>query len=231
MTNENVESYLQTELATARRRLRLGMIALGIVSIFLLGYFGWIKSMVTDMLEPENVSEFVAGELRRNLPGASAALQTTLVEASPDLVRFVMQQVVDGVLPAITDGVSEQLSAYAQEAARVGSEGVLTAFTATIKECKAKLPARAKPKIEALEAHMIGCVHERYDAHLDAATESVLGGKLSASAQALDRLNAELKSLATRRNLSRQDEIGKQLVTTWWSFLDRNHPELSAKDL
>jgi hypothetical protein len=230
MANENVESYLQAELATAERRFRIGAIALAIVAVFLLGYFAWIKSLVTDMLEPNNVAEVVAGELRRNLPGASAALQTTLVEASPDLVRFVMQQVVDGVLPALTDGVAEQLTLYAQEAARVGGEGVLTAFSATVQECKASRPARAKT-LEALEAHMTGCVRARYEAHLDAATESILGGKLSASAQALERLNSELKSLASRRNLDRQDEIGKQLVTAWWSFLDRNHPELSAQDL
>jgi hypothetical protein len=231
MANENVESYLQVELATAQRRLRIGTIALGVMAVLLIGYFTWIKSLVTEILEPENVAEVVAGELRRNLPGASAALQTTLVEASPDLVRFVMQQVVDGVLPAITDGVSEQLTLYAHEAARVGSEGVLTAFSATIKECKAARPARSKPGVEALEAHVISCVEKRYEAHLDTATESILGGKLSASAQALDRLNVELKSLASRRNLDRQDEIGKQLVTTWWSFLDRNHPEVSARDL
>jgi hypothetical protein len=219
-----VTSYLQNELDKARRRLRVTLIAMGVVSVVMIGYFEWIKSLTDEILEPDNVADLVVNELRGNLPQAGQVLRDGLVSSAPDMVRFVMQQVVDSALPAITESLSAEVKRYSQEAARVGKEGVLSAFTTTLRECKASVAKRKKPMDEAAwTEHATACVRSDYEKQLDAAAADVLGGELTASAQTLNKLNTRLKSLATRKQLTRQDELGKQLVTTWWTFLDRNH--------
>jgi hypothetical protein len=230
--NDVTTSYLQNEVTKAEKRLRITVIAMAIVAVVLIGYFQWIKSLVAEIIEPENVSEFVSNELRRNLPEARTSLQAGLVEAAPDMVHYVMQTVVEQVLPAVTESVSNVVKRYSQEAAIVGGEGVLAAFKSTLQECKAaQLKAKGAPVPSTIADATVACFKDRYDAQLDKGAEAILGGELTASAKALNNLNSQLKGLASRSKLSREDELGKQLVTTWWTFLDRNHPELAAPDL
>ena len=150
------------------------------------------------------------------------------------MVRFVMHQVVDTVLPSVTDSIAAEVKRYSEEAAHVGREGVLTAFTATLKQCKASAAKRSKKPMDAaaLADHTSDCLEAEYAKQLDASAAEILGGELTASADTLHKLNGKLKSLASTKKLSRQDELGKQLVTTWWTFLDRNHGhKLDAPEL
>ena len=39
--------------------------------------------------------------------------------------------------------------------------------------------------------------------------------------KALRNINDQLKRLARKRDISREDQMGKRLITTWWTFLNR----------
>ena len=222
----NETTYLQTELDKMQRKLRIGGIAMLVVLVLMFAYFQWITRLTAEIFEPENIAEVATNELKKNLPGAADTLGTTLVSAAPYMVRFVLQQVMDGVLPAITQTVTEQLQALSGEAANIGSRGVTAAFTATINKCNAALPKpkKGKPDPVAISEQLDKCVQKTMPAELDAAATDILGDKLTASAAMIRQIDAKLKSLASKPNPDREDELGKQLVTTWWTFLEQNHP-------
>lgn len=226
--DNDVTTYLQTELGKMQRKFRVAGIAMAILVVFLIGYFQWITTLTAEMLEPENIAEFVTNELRGNLPAAADTLSDTLVAASPEMVRFVMQQVMDGVMPAITETVGAQLKDLSLEAANIGSQGVTAAFTSTMDKCTSAAPKRGKTDAISVSEQLHECVQKTMPAELDTASAAILGDKLSASAAMLRQIDGKLQTLANKPKLDREEALGKQLVTTWWSFLERNHPDIAA---
>lgn len=64
-------------------------------------------------------------------------------------------------------------------------------------------------------------VSSELGSRLNDVPEETLRQKLDESMKALRNINDQLKRLARKRDISREDQMGKRLITTWWTFLNR----------
>ena len=55
--------------------------------------------------------------------------------------------------------------------------------------------------------------------------------RLDASGETLKHINEELVAMAQRPAADREGEMGKRLITTWWSFLDRGRPQVPNEQM
>lgn len=226
--SSEVDQYLKDELAKAQRSYRNTLIAMGAIVVVVFGYFQWLKSEVRTVLDPPVLAEFMVNEMRAGLPDASTALKENLRNNAPEMVRFVLHGVVDNVLPMVRDEFQRNLRDYSREVTTIGTAGVMTAFEEVVRTHKesAVRAGQADPNLIAAELseHMKAELAKRVSTAEDGGES--LQEKLDHSVVALRRINDHLKTLARKRNLSREDEMGKRLITTWWTFLDNNSQDL-----
>jgi hypothetical protein len=227
----DVQENLQQELDKAERSLRNTLIAMGIVSVVVMGYFGWMRSQLAELLEPENVAEFVVNETRRSLPGASQALRDNLKSGAPDVVKFVMSSVLDGVLPMVQKELRSNLESYSTEVATLGTNGMLEVFREVVRTHKDELMSAEPADSDTIALALAGHIERELDAKMTDAQGETVKAKLDQSVVALERINDQLERMSKGRHLSREDELGKRFITTWWTFLDQNKGELPGADL
>lgn len=224
---DDATNYLQDELRKAQRTFRVGITVMGILVVFIIGYFQWLKSQTRDLLEPANVSEFIVNETRRNLPNASAALTNTIKEAAPEVVRFVMQQVIDVVFPLLRDSFQENFKEYSQALIIVGHDAAMTAFQDTVHGLKNDVKNSRQLGGDALATAASTYVTAQLGKRLDESSKAELGDKLAQSHDMLLSVNKRLKDMSGKSQ-SREDELAKRMITTWWSFLQQNRGEVPA---
>ena len=106
--------YLQRELAETRKSFRMGIWAMVVLSILILGYFQWLRSQLTEILRPENIAQTLVTEVRRSLPGARDSLKENLRKAAPEVVAFVTEQVTDEAIPMVRESAEAVFREYAR---------------------------------------------------------------------------------------------------------------------
>ena len=89
--SKETQDYLQKEVAELQRGFKFTIGALVLITVLLVGYFEWLKGMVSEIVEPKNLSTLAVSEVRRNLPAARIALETNLTGAAPEVVEFVAE--------------------------------------------------------------------------------------------------------------------------------------------
>jgi hypothetical protein len=226
-----VTSHLQEEVAKARRTFKIALIAMAIVLIAMIGYFQWMRSELQKVLEPTAITEFMVNEVRRSMPGASAAMKQSLRERAPEVVRYAIQRAVDGMLPAVRASFESSIAEGSKELVATSSDHAMVAFQNALKSYQespaGKRGGDAATTGDQLAAHLTDELHKE----LDAAPDDSVQHKLSQSAEALTQIDARLKALATQHSPSEEDALGKRLITTWWTFLQRNSEDLAGGDL
>ncbi|MGD8859062.1 MAG: hypothetical protein PVI30_03565 [Myxococcales bacterium] len=78
---------------------------------------------------------------------------------------------------------------------------------------------------------LAGHVERDLDARMTDSQDESVRAKPDHSVVALERINDQLERMARGRRLSREDELGKKFITTWWTFLDQSKGELPGADL
>lgn len=226
---DDVTSYLQNEFNKAQRNFRVGLTVMGLLAVFLIGYFQWLKSQTEELLEPHNVSEFIVNETRRNLPHATEALTNTIREAAPNVVRFVMQTVIDTVFPLLRDSFRENFQSYSTALVTVGHDTAIVAFTDTLRDFQGQ-PQKGKATTpDAIAAQATVFMTAQLPRHLEEASHEALGSKVAESAGMLVEVNRRLKDLSGKPK-NREEELAKRLITTWWSFLQQNKQDVDVPD-
>ena len=226
-----VTRHLQDEVAKARRTFRIALVAMAILLVAMIAYFQWLRSELRAVLEPSSVAEFMVNEVRRSMPGASTAVKDSLRERAPEFVRFAIQQAVDGMLPAVRTSFESSLAEGSQELVRTSSDHAMAAFQEALKSYEESPAGKRGGNAAAVSDQLVAHLAQELPKHLDNAPEGSVQHKLSQSAQALEQIDQRLKALASHHAPSEEDELGKRLITTWWTFLQRNSQDLAGGDL
>ena len=220
---DDVTNYLQNEFNKTQRTFRVGITIMGLLAVFMIGYFQWLKSQTQDLLEPTNISEFIVNETRRNLPHGAEALTNTIRESAPGVVRFVMQQVIDLVFPLLRDSLQTNFKEYSSALITVGHDTAMLAFQDALRDAQSgiKTPATADAVATQASAFMTAQLGK----HLNESSKDALGSKAAESADMLVEVNKRLKELSGKSK-TREEELAKRLITTWWSFLQQNRGDI-----
>ena len=132
-------------------------------------------------------------------------------------------------------GVTALFREYSRELTRFGVESTGRIFEEIVVQNKdqIKLDAERAPG---------KFTTENYVAALDRIIQSELGKRLTEtptesahmmldrSLEALQNINSRLRQMARSRNLSRHDELGRRLITTWWTLLQKIEVEGSQSE-
>lgn len=231
MSNDAATKYLQDELRKLEKRFQVLLVAMGIVLVVVVGYFQWIKSQTAELLQPDSLGEFMVNEVRRGLPDASESLKQAMRDQAPDVVRFVVQHVVDGVFPIIRAGVEDGMKEYSKQLTAYGADRAMEAFEEVVRTYKTELGQGTDADEDSLAMRLNDLIQVELEKKVVDESGESLQSKLDQSAVALRRINTKLQDLARQKNLTRQQELGKRLITTWWTFLERNRGDLPAGQL
>lgn len=226
-------TYLQNEVRKAQRTFRVAVIAMSVVLVGFLGYFQWLKSELATVLEPDSLAEFAINQARAALPEVSGALKANLETEAPNVVRFVLHQAVDQGLPLLGESLQSHLDEHSRAVTSVADAHTSAAFERVLSQYEAeRAKNRGKSGAAPIDAVAFTTfVDANYAAALDATAQDELQKILDESGGTLKHIDARLAALAKGRDASREDELGKRLITTWWTFLDRGRPDRDAAAL
>jgi hypothetical protein len=216
-------TYLQNELAKTERSFRIAAVAMAIVLVVFVAYFEWMQSQLAEVLEPANVAEFAVNEARGALPVLTESLKANVQTEAPNLVRYVMHSAIDQVLPLAAQTFETNLDEYSREVGEIGKGSSMPAFAAALAAHKAQFGAKGAPKNEdpaLLATRLSAHIEATLGTQLDTLAKAGVQARLDKTAQTLKHINNELVSLAQRPSADRQGQMGKRLITTWWSFVD-----------
>jgi hypothetical protein len=215
----DVTSYLQEQTRKAERTFRVAAISMGIMLVVVFGYFQWLKSELAEVLSPSSIAELVVNQARASLPEVAEALEANVRSEAPNIVRFALHQAVDHVLPLLGQVFGETLDEHAREVARIAGEDADAAFDSTLAQFSAERGKGARKPVTATQLGSF--VAARFPGALDDVAASEILERLDAAGGTLKSIDARLGAMATRRDRDRTDELGRRLITTWWTFLDR----------
>jgi hypothetical protein len=235
MTQET-QDYLATEVAELQKNYKIGLIAMALITVILIGYFQWMKSMVAEIVAPQNLSTLMVSEVRRNLPTARIALQTNLTAAAPEVIEFVANSVLDEALPMMSESARALFREYSRELAGYGKLAAVQSFTEIVKTHKtalAKSRETAEPGMytpDTISEQLSKTIDAQLATRITETPVESLATKLDESVNALHNINQKLNELSGKKKLTRKEELGRKLITTWWTFLNRSDGPESAQD-
>ena len=126
--SNTTNDYLASETAELQKSFKMGLVAMALITVLLLGYFHWMKSMLTEIIAPQSLSTLMVSEVRRNLPTARIALQTNLTAAAPEVIEFVANGVLDEALPMMSESARALFREYSRELAGFGKLAAVQSF-------------------------------------------------------------------------------------------------------
>ena len=234
--SDQVSQYLGSETAGLRKGFKVSLVALVLIALVMVGYFEWLKGKTAEILAPANISNLLVGEVKRQLPTARDAMSQSLKTAAPDVIRFVIQTVMDEALPMVRDAATALFKEYSRELAGFGTLAAVQSFEQIVQMSQTEL-AKAKETAEPgfytpdlITAKLTKQIEAELAKRMNDRPEETAGTKIRESLNALHNINDRLKGMAGQKSLSRKDELGKKLITTWWTFLNRADPIVSAED-
>jgi hypothetical protein len=233
--SDDLHNYMEQEIASAARGFKTGIIVLVVLVVVLIAYFQWLKSAVADMIEPGNVAALVTNELRRNIPTASNALKSGLTASAPDVIDAVVNTVLENAVPTMRRAIEDMFQDYARELTHFGVEATAKIFEGIVKDQKELLRERisSAPGLytsEKIVADLQSYIDRELHKRLNTVPEETTQLKLNQSLVALRNINARLQTMATGKAKSRKDELGRRLITTWWSVLNDLEPDKTAAE-
>ncbi len=235
MSEQAYKEYLETEVEQAAKSFKLGLISMALITVLMLGYFHWLKSATAEILEPQNLANVMVSEVRRNMPAARDTLEKELTAAAPAVVTFITQAVMDEALPMVKDAVTALLKDYSRELTGYGTLAVTQVFQEIVRDHRDAL-TRAATQGEVAQyspneiaADLSTLIEKELGKRISEVPEETLAAKLDKSLVALKNINTELQRLSKAKRVSREDELGRKLITTWWTFLNRHETARDAE--
>jgi hypothetical protein len=229
MSDDIYRQYVQSEVNAAQKSFKLGLISMAIVAVLILGYFQWLKSAAAEILEPNNLAMVMVSEVRRNMPVARDALEKNLTAAAPAMVAYITEAVMEEAIPLMTDAVTALLKDYSRELTGYGTLAVAQIFQEIVRDHRDALTKAAEggevPNYtpNRIAADLSTLIEQELGKRLNDQPEETLSAKLDNSLVALQNINSELQRMAkSGKRETRQDDLGRKLITTWWTFLNRH---------
>ena len=219
-------TYLQNELRSAQKTFRTARIAMAVVLVVFVAYFQWMKSALAEVLMPDSIAEFAVNQANIALPVLTETLTLNLKDEAPGLVRYVLHEGVNQILPHAVETFQTSLNEYGNEVNTLAAANSPAALRAVLRAHKADSAVVKHEDPALLAARLSLYVETHMSSQLDAVTKQASKARLEATSQTIKKLDAELVSMASQPSGDHSGALGKNLITTWWSFVDRSRATL-----
>ena len=103
--------HVEEQIRRTEQSFRMGVAVIVLLCLGMTAYFHWMKGQVAEILEPKDLAHFAVSEVSRTIPAGREALEKSLDEAAPELIRTAMETVLDeAILWARSIGVVGAIS-------------------------------------------------------------------------------------------------------------------------
>ena len=142
---------------------------------------------------------------------------------------------MDEAIPLVTSAAAALLKDYSRELTGYGTLAVTQVFQEIVRDHRAALEKSAEGGEVArfspneIAAGLSSLIEKELGKRISESPEETLSAKLDQSLAALTNINVELDRLSKGKKGSRQDELGRKLITTWWTFLNRHESSADAE--
>lgn len=220
---EVLAEHVRAELRRTEQSFRMGVAVIVLLCLGMTAYFHWMKGQVAEILEPSDLAHFAVSEVSRTIPAGREALEKSLEEAAPELIRTAMETVLDEAIPKLRSEGERMLTIQAADLINVTAKAASDIFEEVVKAKASELAEHkdAGPGLytsEAFVADLGATIHTRIGSGLDGRLRD-REDAIAASAQALKNVNAHLEQLADTESTDRRDRLTRRFVTSWWTFL------------
>ena len=233
----SIQDHFDTEIKKEKRSRLIFAILAGVLSLLMLFAVLRVRGFITEYVTPRNLAQLLRSEVSRFLtpenlekgmaellPNIRTVVSKNLTENAPKVVVLVNVNIVDEMLPAIRQLAEDQLVQFADGAIQATAREMEDAATAVIREAKGRIsdPERARELGDpaAVTAMLTGLVRLELAKRLTETPEEPLAVQLAASREQLRNINARLRGLATKKNLSRTEVLAKRLIQAWMGVID-----------
>ena len=128
----------------------------------------------------------------------------------------------------VTDAVTALLKDYSRELTGYGTLAVTQVFQEIVRDHRAALAAAATQgevplySPNEIAGDLATLIEKELGKRLSEQPEETLSAKLEKSLVALKNINTELERMSNAKRTTREDDLGRKLITTWWTFLNRH---------
>jgi len=208
------ERHLIREVEQARRDLRLAQIGGALLTLFVLGYLGWITGTLTRSLEPRTAAQIAQGVIAERVEMHASHLSGQLKERVPAMIAGLPDYALKEMpryREQLEDQAEGQMQKYFTQAA-TQMDGHMDAFLTSHKDqIKAVLAGGQDPAT----VHQLGAaLQKEFLEYVNAASingES-LGAKLDQSLSTLGKVRARMDRLAANQGLTPQEKKARRAI-------------------
>jgi hypothetical protein len=219
-----LHEHLARELRKDRRSRWLTGIVGVVITAIVFVYMWWVHGQVRDNLTPRNLAATVEGYTRQILPGLGQELSRSLKAAAPDVAKELRTTFTNDVLPQLRQVGEDELVGLASDAIAVAEEQLVETVRTVVREHQAEIRAHAlsetaigpNPLAQALEKALATELTRRTT---EQPGES-LYAQLEQSRRQLRAINEKLRTLASKKQLTRVESLEKRLITSWMVLVD-----------
>jgi hypothetical protein len=228
--NTNLQDFVRSELNSARKQFKRGLIILTIFTLILVVYFQWLKGKVRGWVEPSNLAEATVWVIEENMPSLARSLRTSLETSAPQIVDHIGNAVIDQSSVSLRVAFETSLNKNTNEWINQQNEATNKIFAILIEnkidELKAisgSAPGMTTPKA-GVATQLDKYLGDHMKAELNAIPEETAQFKLRRSHDAILNINDRLIELATKKKKTRRDVMTSRLIGTWWGIINTPQP-------
>lgn len=206
---KSINEQLQGDIKKKKNTMIVSIVGGVILLIIVILYFGWIKSLITEVIQPESLTITAGGEIRKILPELSKNLETRLKEQAPIIAKYSSDQ----VLKSIPDGrkylenqfimkTEDAIDQFIGEFDKVVSESIEENRTLIVGFMK---DANDPDKKEELTNEIYKSLKEQFN-------QEYIKEDIDSYTKVLVRLNDKIKHLYQGVELTDEEQIVRDLI-------------------
>jgi hypothetical protein len=211
----------------ARRDLRLAQIGGALLTLFVLGYLGWITSTLTRSLEPSAAAQIAQGVIAERVEMHANDLSGQLKERVPAMIAGLPDYALRE-MPRYREQLEEQAEGQMQKyfgQAATQLEGHMDEFvSAHHDQIKEVLAGGQDPAT----VHQLGAeLQKAFLGYVNAASINgeTLGAKLDQSLATLQKVHQRMDRLAENKGLTPQEKKARRAIALLSQSIEEKHKE------
>ena len=229
--------FVANEDDGTEKRVRILLIALGVVGLILTGSFAYSNSQLRELTEPETLAKrlYVTMDAQKNT--FARQLKQVLIEATPELARFIRVQVIDEGVPYLAQKSEQVLNEYMDELITLTRAQLEIAFDEVVRDNRDTIRAAVTQEERSADwpatalRPMRDKLHDRLTSNADGKPTET-GNAIQKNLVALRNLNKRLKKLSGKKlsKMSRQERLTSRLLNVFWQYSQSRKPsEVDSK--
>jgi hypothetical protein len=208
------ERHLIREVEQARRDLRLAQIGGALLTLFVLGYLGWITGTLTRSLEPQAAAQIAQGVIAERVEMHASDLSGQLKERVPAMIAGLPDYALKEMpryREQLEDQAEGQMQTYFTQAATQMDGHMDDFLTSHHDQIKEVLAGGQDPAT----VHQLGAaLQKEFLDYVNAASVNgeTLGSKLDQSLSTLGKVRQRMDRLAENKGLTPQEKKARRAI-------------------